>query len=116
VAALVVPRIQVSLLERIDRALGAAVARLRADAKAGGYAVSVCVCGDHSSPVLYGDHSHEPVPFLLCPLEHLTADAATAVSGSDGFGEIAAAGGPLGRFPGSEVMPLLRAHLQGALL
>ena len=108
---------QVSLLERIDRALGAAVARLRADAEAGGYAVSVCVCGDHSSPVLYGDHSHEPVPFLLCPLERLAADGDAAASGGagGGFGEIAAAGGPLGRFPGSEVMPLLRAHLQGAL-
>ena len=67
-------------------------------------AFSVCVCGDHSSPVLYGDHSHEPVPFLLCPLD-------AAPRPGLGFGEIAAAGGALGRFPGAEVMPLLRAHL-----
>ena len=100
-----------ALLERIDRALGVAVAALVADAQARAslaapVAYSVCVCGDHASPVLYGDHSHEPVPFLLCPLEAL---ATTDRCGT--FGETAAAAGPLGRFPGAEVMPLLRAHL-----
>jgi hypothetical protein len=28
-----------------------------------GYAI--CVTGDHSTPVVFGDHSHEPVPFAL---------------------------------------------------
>jgi len=25
----------------------------------------VCVTGDHTTPVAYGDHSHEPVPFVM---------------------------------------------------
>jgi 2,3-bisphosphoglycerate-independent phosphoglycerate mutase len=78
---------------------------------------SVCVCGDHASPVLYGDHSHEPVPFALCPLEALegggggSGGSVTSGEGQMGFDEIAAARGVLGRFPGAEVMPLLRAHM-----
>ena len=26
---------------------------------------ALCVTGDHSTPVVFGDHSHEPVPFAL---------------------------------------------------
>eukprot|EP00271_Cylindrocystis_brebissonii_P020984 TRINITY_DN7296_c0_g1_i1.p1 TRINITY_DN7296_c0_g1~~TRINITY_DN7296_c0_g1_i1.p1 ORF type:complete len:480 (-),score=91.07 TRINITY_DN7296_c0_g1_i1:277-1716(-) len=29
---------------------------------------ALCVTGDHSTPVLYGDHSYEPVPFSICSL------------------------------------------------
>jgi hypothetical protein len=40
---------------------------------------SVCFCsqvllvvtGDHTTPVLYGDHSNEPVPVVICPLSRL---------------------------------------------
>ena len=28
-------------------------------------AYAICVTGDHSTPVVFGDHSHEPVPFAL---------------------------------------------------
>lgn len=28
----------------------------------------VVVTGDHSTPVEYGDHSHEPVPFSIAPV------------------------------------------------
>ena len=27
--------------------------------------VILCVTGDHSTPVRYGDHSHEPVPVVF---------------------------------------------------
>jgi 2,3-bisphosphoglycerate-independent phosphoglycerate mutase len=30
---------------------------------------SMCVTGDHSTPVEYGDHSYEPVPFSICHLK-----------------------------------------------
>lgn len=40
-----------------------AAAAPAADACAGGFAV--CVTGDHSTPVVFGDHSHEAVPFLV---------------------------------------------------
>ena len=26
---------------------------------------AVCVTGDHSTPVVFGDHSHEPVPLAI---------------------------------------------------
>ena len=26
---------------------------------------AVCITGDHSTPAVFGDHSHEPVPFAL---------------------------------------------------
>ena len=29
---------------------------------------AVCVASDHSTPVLVGDHSHEPVPFAIADL------------------------------------------------
>jgi len=25
----------------------------------------VCITGDHTTPVRYGDHSHEPVPIVV---------------------------------------------------
>lgn len=44
-----------------------------ADTGAAGFAV--CVTGDHSTPVVFGDHSHEAVPFVV-------ARVADAVRGS----------------------------------
>ena len=44
-------------------AAGADATAWAADADAGGFAV--CVTGDHSTPVVFGDHSHEPVPFVV---------------------------------------------------
>ena len=32
---------------------------------------SVVVTGDHSTPVEFGDHSHEPVPFAIAHLRHV---------------------------------------------
>lgn len=32
---------------------------------ASGARFAVCVTGDHSTPVMFGDHSHEPVPFAI---------------------------------------------------
>jgi len=31
---------------------------------------SICVTGDHSTPVIFGDHSHEPVPFAIAHVRH----------------------------------------------
>jgi 2,3-bisphosphoglycerate-independent phosphoglycerate mutase len=38
---------------------------------------AVCVTGDHSTPVLFGDHSHEPVPVALARV----CDTVTAMGG-----------------------------------
>ena len=39
------------------------IARLAAAEKGASGKFSVVVTGDHSTPVVFGDHSHEPVPF-----------------------------------------------------
>lgn len=139
----------------------------------GGFAV--CVTGDHSTPVVFGDHSHEPVPFSVARVRDAVAAlggaarlapadakvampdakappsadelraqaalkeerrraAAAAEAGTaddDGggaggvvwpprlvlgdavaaFDELSAARGALGRFPGSEAMPLLKRFI-----
>ncbi|KAK9826634.1 hypothetical protein WJX74_007188 [Apatococcus lobatus] len=109
---------------------------------------AICITGDHSTPVAYGDHSHEPVPFALAhvqdaveglggaawvgsvpmqPVPPPEAAASTApgtlqrrqvshaISTSGDavakFDEISAAGGSLGRFPGQQVMPLIKSFM-----
>lgn len=60
---------KVKALEAVDRAIGQ-LARLLWEAESSGeFMYSVCVTGDHSTPVEYGDHSFEPVPFTICRLE-----------------------------------------------
>ncbi|KAF5735651.1 hypothetical protein HS088_TW15G01162 [Tripterygium wilfordii] len=111
----------------------------------------LCVTGDHSTPVEYGDHSFEPVPFALCRLtdfvgavggesvikkisldpfplpavkagEEVPEDMKTEQERSrlEAFScdsvcelnEIAAARGCLGRFPGGEMMGIIKRFLK----
>ncbi|CAA0840881.1 Cofactor-independent phosphoglycerate mutase [Striga hermonthica] len=58
-------------LEAVDRAIGQ-LAKLLWQAEScssGALQYYICVTGDHSTPVEYGDHSFEPVPFTLCRLK-----------------------------------------------
>ncbi|KAI3808609.1 hypothetical protein L1987_24564 [Smallanthus sonchifolius] len=56
-------------LEAVDKAIGQ-LARLLWEAESTGhFQFFLCVTGDHSTPVEYGDHSFEPVPFTLCRLK-----------------------------------------------
>ena len=67
---------RVAYLEAADALLRQLAARLWAhQAAAGGDGVRyvVCVTGDHSTPVLYGDHSNEPVPVAVAHLADLVA-------------------------------------------
>lgn len=144
---------KVKALEAVDRAIGQ-LARLLWQAESSGkFQYSLCVTGDHSTPVEYGDHSFEPVPFALCrlqdfvgavggesvvlanpldpfPLPSNKADEdlsenlgleeekgskpIKAFSGDSvfGFNEIAAARGCLGRFPGGEMMGIIKTFLK----
>jgi hypothetical protein len=133
---------------------------------------TVLVTADHSTPVMFGDHSHEPVPLAMAhisdisfhlgaavidavdlgPLQELTQhskvddaaleeqavhaaekrvvwrdfqgngaaivnQAAGMIAGSGGadpvacFDEMSVAQGALGRFPSSELMPLIQQML-----
>ncbi|MEW5299605.1 MAG: hypothetical protein WDW38_004353 [Sanguina aurantia] len=102
---------------------------------------SLIVTGDHSTPVQFGDHSHEPVPVAIAHVRHIVQavmqDARRkacwagrpwdpqmpaeifggyreawpqAVLGDPvrSFDEVSAARGSLGRFPGSQIMPLVK--------
>ncbi|CAH9077405.1 unnamed protein product [Cuscuta europaea] len=56
-------------LEAVDRALGQLAKLLWSAQSSGKFEFFLCVTGDHSTPVEYGDHSFEPVPFSLCSLK-----------------------------------------------
>lgn len=60
---------KVKWLEAVDKATGQ-LAKLLWQAEATGkFQFSLCVTDNHSTPVEYGDHSFEPVPFTLCRLK-----------------------------------------------
>lgn len=140
-------------LEAVDRAIGQLARFLLEAESTGNFQFFLCVTGDHSTPVEYGDHSFEPVPFTMCRLK----DFVRAVGGESvvmeispepfplptveageeladnmefkeakrsgqlqafwgdsvcEFNEIAAARGCLGRFPGGEMMGIIKRFLQ----
>ncbi|KAL0023909.1 hypothetical protein WJX79_009725 [Trebouxia sp. C0005] len=65
------PVLKVQYLECVDVMIKQLVRRLH-QAEAGGQGhYCVCVTGDHSTPVLFGDHSHEPVPFTVAHVRHV---------------------------------------------
>lgn len=55
-------------LEAVDKAIAQLAKLLWQAEKSGNFQYYLCVTGDHSTPVEYGDHSFEPVPFTLCKL------------------------------------------------
>lgn len=81
--------------------------------------VVLVVSGDHSSPVAYGDHTCEPVPILFTDVfdpdsvrdegpKYIYPDVCTQ------FTETSAGSyGSLGRFQATELMPTIKAILQG---
>jgi 2,3-bisphosphoglycerate-independent phosphoglycerate mutase len=124
---------KLEFLGKTDEMLSLIVGKLVEEEAKGETEFSVCLTGDHSTPVLYGDHSCEPVPFVIArvrdvwrvlqaklaasPGGEAEQEALARVSGndeSDGiphFSEVDAARGSLGRFPGSEVMPIIKSYL-----
>ncbi|KAH1238568.1 2,3-bisphosphoglycerate-independent phosphoglycerate mutase 1 [Glycine max] len=141
--------LKVKALEAVDKALGQ-LARLLWEAESTGkFQFFLCVTGDHSTPVEYGDHSFESVPFAICRLkdfvgaigestiskssldpfpipsvksgEDLLDDLETeerdkcceAYSGDSVYelNEVAAAKGCLGRFPGGEMMGIIKKFI-----
>lgn len=141
-------------LEAVDRGIGQLAKLLWQAESTGKFQYYLCVTGDHSTPVEYGDHSFEPVPFAICRLQDFVAalggescfletslepfplpviqseDDLSYESINEGlkqgsrnspaykgdtvseFNEIAAARGLLGRFPGSEMMGIIKAFLK----
>ena len=86
---------KVKVIETVDAALPALL-DLKPDV--------LIITGDHSTPAKLKAHSWHPVPLLLwAPATHMT-DPCTE------FGERQCAGGGLGRFPATDVLPLALAH------
>ncbi|CAL9232152.1 unnamed protein product [Arabidopsis halleri] len=64
-------------LEAVDKAIRQLAKLLWHAESSSKYQYFLCVTGDHSTPVEYGDHSFEPVPFTMCRLK----DFVSAVGG-----------------------------------
>ena len=57
--------LQVRYFEVVDQMVLQLIKRLWIAEKSGGGKFSILVTGDHSTPALFGDHSHEPVPLAV---------------------------------------------------
>ncbi|GAV60056.1 Metalloenzyme domain-containing protein/PhosphMutase domain-containing protein [Cephalotus follicularis] len=139
-------------LEAVDRAIGQLAKLLWQAETSGNFQYFLCVTGDHSTPVEYGDHSFEPVPFAICRLKDFVGVVGedfvlgtpldpfplpTIKAGEDiseninttqerkreqiqtrsgdsvlEYNEIAAARGCLGRFPGGEMMGIIKKFIK----
>lgn len=142
--------LKVRALEAVDKAISQLARLLWEVERKGHFQYSICITGDHSTPVEYGDHSYEPVPFTLCHLEdyigaiggesvimaiNLDSFLLPSIQPGDDlvesqnnnlnqnskafagdqvfeFSDIAAAKGCLGRFPGSEMMGIIKKFLK----
>lgn len=67
----------------------------------------IAITGDHSTPMCMGEHSYEPVPVTISSKNAYFGGSFVLSDDCSTFGERAAAKGALGRFCGSELMPLL---------
>ncbi len=72
--------LQVRYLESVDLMVQQLIKRLCAAEEASSKRFMICITGDHSTPVLTGDHSHEPVPFALAHIQHVVSEPRAALN------------------------------------
>eukprot|EP00887_Chlorella_sp_A99_P007404 scaffold2.g7404.t1 len=82
--------IKVRYLEVVDAMVGQLLRLLVAAEASSSTRFSIVVTGDHSTPVEFGDHSHEPVPVAIAHVRHVVK----CLGGSEAVGRI-----PLGEIP-----------------
>eukprot|EP00884_Botryococcus_braunii_P022159 jgi/Botrbrau1/8627/Bobra.0196s0021.2 len=63
--------LKVGYLEAVDKMVRQLLRRLWEAELAGAGRYAVCVTADHSTPVVFGDHSHEPVPFVMAHVRYI---------------------------------------------
>lgn len=94
-------------LEAVDKAIGQLAKLLWQAESAGDFQYYICVTGDHSTPVEYGDHSFEPVPFAVCRLK----DFVGAVGGESHLSNISLDPFPLPTVePGEDLVDACRSQ------
>ncbi|GMF12341.1 unnamed protein product [Phytophthora lilii] len=117
---------KVHFTERADEMISVLLEGIHAECGDEDNEVTIVVTGDHTTPVKYGDHTFEPVPFAIARagaayerLQHFKyADDSNSVNNSSPgpltdevtqFSELAVARGALGRFAGDQVMKLVKS-------
>ncbi|KAJ5066644.1 cofactor-independent phosphoglycerate mutase [Anaeramoeba ignava] len=118
------PKLKSELIEKADKMLRNLLETLYEDEKSKNHKTEyyVVVTGDHSTPANYGDHSCEPVPFAIgsvwnsiCELNGNQNEKRDFIFGNDSipmFSEIDCCDGSLGRFPGSEIITIIKHCLE----
>ena len=98
--------LKIKFIEKIDLMIGDILndLKLLIDEKKDDFLI--VVTGDHSTPVLIGDHSFEPVPFMICDLKNEEKGDEVEF-----FSEVDSAYGDLGRFSGLQVMKIIKYFL-----
>ncbi|POM68652.1 2,3-bisphosphoglycerate-independent phosphoglycerate mutase [Phytophthora palmivora] len=116
---------KVHFTERADEMISLLLEGIHADCGEEDNEVTIVVTGDHTTPVKYGDHTFEPVPFAIARvgnayerLQHFKngGDPANVnnlppgplTDGVSRFSELAVARGALGRFAGDQVINLVK--------
>ena len=74
--------LKVKLLEQIDRMVGQIIKRFWMQRQPDRSMPLLIVASDHSTPVVFGDHSNEPVPVVLAFLEKTVAIPSSHLSHS----------------------------------
>ncbi|KAI7847527.1 phosphonopyruvate decarboxylase-like protein [Circinella umbellata] len=100
---------KIKFLEKIDIMIGDIIQRLNQDDGENEY--TIIVTSDHSTPVLYGDHSCEPVPFCISRPKYALDPSFGNGDVVTKYEEVEAARGSLGRFCGSQLMAIAKSYM-----
>ncbi|CAO3635004.1 unnamed protein product [Cunninghamella echinulata] len=104
-------KLKVGFLEKIDTMMGNIIQQLSAAEKEKDVEFTIVITSDHSTPVLYGDHSCEPVPFTVSKVKHIIENDRTIGDKVMTFDEINAGQGVLGRFCGAQAIPIAKTFM-----
>ena len=81
---------------------------------------AIAITGDHSTPIVFGEHSYEPVPFTLCLVDNLVNEQEHVIMNDmqkelmnlkDNvvrYNEVDCGYGCLGRFTGQDMMSVIK--------
>jgi 2,3-bisphosphoglycerate-independent phosphoglycerate mutase len=106
--------LKIEYIEKSDDMIGNVIQELQKDELLGERDYTIVLTGDHTTPVLLGEHSHEPVPFTM---SHVASHAGSTIPQGiridqvTRFDEAAVAHGFIGQICGAGVMDILRQYM-----